>query len=147
MAQNFLKNGKVSLIITKINNFWTFVWKEWLSCKECSGGCRKCFKDINFRLWGTKSAYCTNLLLNYFPIFSALWTGVTLSFRAFKKPQWTWANGKTKYFPRIFLIWISRSFKKGASDNTISYFDHSFQSSDLWFILARDLGRSGQNKS
>ena len=22
-----------------------------------------------------------------------------------------------------FLIWISRSFKKGASDNTISYFD------------------------
>ena len=24
-----------------------------------------------------------------------------------------------------FLIWISRSFKKGASDNTISYFDQS----------------------
>ena len=24
---------------------------------------------------------------------------------------------------KVFLIWISRSFKKGASDNTISYFD------------------------
>ena len=32
-----------------------------------------------------------------------------------------------------FLILISRSFKKGTSDNTISYFDQSF-----WF--------SGQNK-
>ena len=46
-----------------------------------------------------------------------------------------------------FLIWISSSFKKGASDNTISYFDQSFRSSGLWLILARDLGRSGQNKS
>ena len=47
----------------------------------------------------------------------------------------------------IFLIWISRSFKKVASDNTISYFDQSFRFSGLWLILARDLGRSGQNKS
>ena len=48
---------------------------------------------------------------------------------------------------KIFLIWISRSFKKGASDNTISYFNQSFQFSGLWLFLARDLGRSGQNKS
>ena len=27
----------------------------------------------------------------------------------------------------LFLIWIFRSFKKGASDNTISYFNQSFQ--------------------
>ena len=32
---------------------------------------------------------------------------------------------------KIFLIWISRSFKKGASDNTISYFDQSFWFSNL----------------
>ena len=47
----------------------------------------------------------------------------------------------------FFLIWISRSFKKRASDNTISYFNQSFRFSGLWLILARDLGRSGQNKS
>ena len=46
-----------------------------------------------------------------------------------------------------FLIWISCSFKKGARDNTIIYFDQTFRFSDLWLILARDLGRSGQNKS
>ena len=46
-----------------------------------------------------------------------------------------------------FLIWISRSFKKVASNKTISYFDQSFQFSGLWLIWARDLGRSGQNKS
>ena len=47
-----------------------------------------------------------------------------------------------------FLIWISRSFKKGASDNTtISYFDQSFWFSGLWLNLARNLGRSGQYKS
>ena len=45
-----------------------------------------------------------------------------------------------------FLIWISRSFKKGASYNNISYFDQSFRLSGLWLILSRDLGRSGQNK-
>ena len=48
---------------------------------------------------------------------------------------------------KFFLIWISRSFKKGVSDSTISYFDQSFRFSGLWLILARDLGRSGQNKS
>ena len=48
---------------------------------------------------------------------------------------------------KLFLFWISRSLKKGASDNTISYFDQSFRFSGLWLILARDLGRSGQNKS
>ena len=37
-----------------------------------------------------------------------------------------------------FLFRISRSFKKGASDNTINYFDQSFQFSGLWLILARD---------
>ena len=47
----------------------------------------------------------------------------------------------------FFLIWISRSFKKVASDNTITYFDQSFRFSGLWIILAIDLGRSGQNKS
>ena len=46
-----------------------------------------------------------------------------------------------------FLIWISCSFKKGASDKTISYFDQSFRFSGLWLIWPRDLGRSGQNKS
>ena len=51
------------------------------------------------------------------------------------------------YNSKYFLIWISRSFKKGASDNTISYFDQSFWFSGLWLILPRDLGRSGQNKS
>ena len=48
---------------------------------------------------------------------------------------------------KISLIWISRSFKKWASDNTINYFDHSFRFSGLWLMLARNLGRSGQNKS
>ena len=47
----------------------------------------------------------------------------------------------------FFLIWISHSFKNGASDNTISYFDQCFRFSGLWLILARDLGRSGQNMS
>ena len=37
-------------------------------------------------------------------------------------------------------------FKKGASDNTISYFEQSFLFSGLGLILAGDLGRSGQNK-
>ena len=46
-----------------------------------------------------------------------------------------------------FLIWISRSFKNGASDKTISHFDQSFRFFGLWLILVRDLGRSGQNKS
>ena len=46
-----------------------------------------------------------------------------------------------------FLIWISRSFKKGASNNTISYFDQFFRFSGLWLILARELGRSCRNKS
>ena len=46
-----------------------------------------------------------------------------------------------------FLIWISRSFKKEASDNIICNFDQSFRFSGLWLILARDLGRPGQNKS
>ena len=68
-----------------------------------------------------------------------------------------WAQSKTSDFPQFyvllptieifFLIWISRSFKKGASDNTISYFEQSFWFSGLWLILARNLGRSGQNKS
>ena len=40
----------------------------------------------------------------------------------------------------VFLIWIYCSFKKGASDNTISYFDQSFRFSGLWLILAKDLG-------
>ena len=44
-------------------------------------------------------------------------------------------------------IWIYRTFKKGASNNTISYFGQSFRFSGLWHILARDLGRSGQNKA
>ena len=47
----------------------------------------------------------------------------------------------------FFLIWISRSFKKGASYNTISYFNQSFWFSGIWLILARNLGISGQNKS
>ena len=47
----------------------------------------------------------------------------------------------------FFLIWISRFFKKGASDNIISYFDQFFRFFGLWLILAIDLGRSGQNKS
>ena len=51
-------------------------------------------------------------------------------------------------FNFVFLIWMSHSFKKGASyDNTISHFDQSFRLSCLWLILVRDLGRSGQNKS
>ena len=44
-------------------------------------------------------------------------------------------------FKIFFLIWISHSFKKGASNKTISYFDQSFQFSGLWLILARDFGR------
>ena len=62
-------------------------------------------------------------------------------------------GGKFKHFRDIitiqknFLIWISCSFKEGASINNISYFDQSFQFSGLWLILARDLGRSGQYKS
>ena len=48
---------------------------------------------------------------------------------------------------KFFPIWISRSFKKVASDNTISYFDQSFRFSGLWPNLARDLGKSGKKKS
>ena len=48
---------------------------------------------------------------------------------------------------KFFLILISRSFKKGASNNTISYFDQSFQFCGLWLILVRHLRRSGQKKS
>ena len=36
-----------------------------------------------------------------------------------------------------FLIWISRSFKKGASDNTISFFDQSFWFSGLTYFGQR----------
>ena len=46
-------------------------------------------------------------------------------------------------FKKKILIWISRSFKKRTSDNTISYIDQSFRFSAPWLIL----GRSGQNKS
>ena len=45
----------------------------------------------------------------------------------------------------FFLIQISRSFKKGANDNSISYLDQSFRFSGLWLILAWYLRRSGHN--
>ena len=37
---------------------------------------------------------------------------------------WTWQKKiRETTIQKNFLIWISRSFKKEASDNTISYFD------------------------
>ena len=42
-----------------------------------------------------------------------------------EKMSWAEYDKKKNYIhkSKFFLIWISRSFKKGASDNTISYFD------------------------
>ena len=54
---------------------------------------------------------------------------------------------RVRTIQKKFLIWISRSFKKGAtSDKIICYFDQFFWFSGLWLSLARYLGRSGQNK-
>ena len=57
-----------------------------------------------------------------YPVSRASWL--------FQQTRWV------KYFKmpcitiqKKFLIWISRSFIKGASDNTISYFDQSFRGS------------------
>ena len=41
---------------------------------------------------------------------------------------------------KIFLIWISRSFKNGANDNTISYFDQSFRLSGLLTYFGQRFG-------
>ena len=68
---------------------------------------------------------CTHMGLSYMPVWRCLVTGQKL-----KTP-----------------LWKSLGVKKGASDNTISFFYQSFRFSVLWLILARDLGRSGQNKS
>ena len=35
----------------------------------------------------------------------------------------TWISGRSSTIQKIYLILVSRSFKKGASDNTICYFD------------------------
>ena len=57
---------------------------------------------------------------------------------------------------KIFLIWISRSFKKGASDNTISYLDKSSPSGSLasdlfwpeiwWDLVKISRGEQRENK-
>ena len=49
----------------------------------------------------------------------------------------------------IFLIWISRSFKKGAIDNTISYFDQSLRFSGLdlfWSEIWGDLNKTSHGE-
>ena len=69
-----------------------------------------------------------------------------LKFKKFCQINWNHVFMSILTIENFYPIWISRSFKKGASDNTISYFDQSFCFSGLWLILARNLGRSGQNK-
>ena len=82
------------------------------------------FFGFKFRLYPTLPLMKRAVLLSEFEMF------------------WIDALSQFKHF---YLIWISRSFKKGASDNTISFYDQSIRFSGLWLILARDLGRSGQN--
>ena len=83
---------------------------------------------------------------------SSIQTRRQSSITVFKSHQSLFFVLKTNLVPvvtiqKFFIILISRSFKKRARDNTISYFHQSFRFSGLWLILARELGRSGQNKS
>ena len=92
-----------------------------------------------------KICITSNTKINVFWNFFITWG--TLHSKIFKNIDFSlW--GKVHFtIQKFFLIWISRSFKTGASNKTISYFNQFFRFSGLWLIWAKDLGRSGQNKS
>ena len=114
-----------------------------------------------FRLvWEVQSKLNKFFLWHFPPIFYHIWwkkNAQYLRWKIIKYGKKDWGNSffnlssathfSIHNFQNIFLIWISRSFKKEASNKTISYFDQSFRFYGLWLILARDLGRSGQDKS
>ena len=89
----------------------------------------------------TKKADLTKVVMDRLSEFGVFW---------FWEVPLSIILGQTQFvgtIQKFFFIWIPIFLKKGASDNTISYFDQFFRFIGLRLILASDLGRSGQNKS
>ena len=105
---------------------------------------RKLQNSANLGISGTEIASWSQLVWHFF-LMELPWRSLcTEEKRSINVDLRLWSLRFT--IQKNFLIWIARSFKKEASDNTISYFDQTLRFSGLWLILARNLGRSGQNK-